>query len=70
MNTVRLTSRQRQILNILVTSGPSNKIIAKQLNISESTVKMHIASLFKKYAVKNRTQLASFANPRTKVDLY
>lgn len=56
-----LTPRQQQILDIIVTRGASNKIIAKMLAISESTVKLHVGSIFRKYGVKNRTQLAVFA---------
>lgn len=56
-----LTPRQQQILDIIVTRGASNKIIAKMLAISESTVKLHVGCIFRKYGVKNRTQLAVFA---------
>lgn len=60
-NPVLLTPRQSQILNIITSRGASNKAIAKILNISESTVKLHLGSMFKKYGVKTRTQLALFA---------
>jgi two-component system nitrate/nitrite response regulator NarL len=40
--------------------GASNKMIAKTLNISESTVKLHIGTILKKFGVRNRTQLAIF----------
>ncbi len=56
-----LTPRQQQILDIIATRGASNKIIAKMLSISESTVKLHVGCIFRKYGVKNRTQLAVFA---------
>lgn len=62
---IRLTPRQEQILKIINSRGCSNKIIAKMLGISESTVKLHISSIFKKYGVKNRTQLAVFSNKMT-----
>lgn len=58
---VKLTARQHQIFDIITTRGASNKHIAKMLNISESTVKLHVGSIFKKYGVRNRTQLAVFA---------
>ena len=61
-NIINLTPRQRQILQIITSKGASNKTIAKLLNISESTVKLHISAIFKKYGVKNRTQLAVFSN--------
>lgn len=56
-----LTARQSQILNLIRDRGASNKAIAKILNITESTVKLHVTSILKKYGVRNRTQLALFA---------
>lgn len=56
-NSIKLTPRQSQILNLVTTRGISNKIIARMLHISESTVKLHLSAIFKKYGVKNRTQL-------------
>lgn len=64
---VTLTPRQEQILNLITTRGASNKMIARSLNISESTVKLHVASLLKKYCVRNRTQLALFSKEKNKV---
>lgn len=58
---IQLTPRQTQILNLVLERGSSNKVIARTLNISESTVKLHLGNIFKKYGVKNRTQLAVFA---------
>lgn len=57
---ITLTSRQTQILDLICTKGASNKIIARILGISESTVKLHVSQVFKKYGVKSRTQLAVF----------
>lgn len=53
-----LTPRQSQVMNLISSRGASNKVIARSLRISESTVKVHIGAIFKKYGVKNRTQLA------------
>lgn len=61
---IRLTARQEQILRLVVERGVSNKIIARTLNIGESTVKLHLGNIFRKYGVKNRTQLALFAQHR------
>lgn len=58
---IQLTNRQEQIYNLVVSTGSSNKTIAKSLGIAESTVKLHLSNVFKKYGVKNRTQLAAFA---------
>lgn len=56
-----LTQREREILNKLRV-GASNIEIARSLFISENTVKTHLYNLFKKLAVKNRTQAVSWAN--------
>ena len=59
-NEISLTPRQEQILNLIKERGASNKVIAKTLNITESTVKLHVGVILKKFNVKNRTQLALF----------
>jgi DNA-binding NarL/FixJ family response regulator len=51
------TQRQSQILNCLQ-RGMSNKLIAYQLNMCESTVKVHIRNIMKKLKATNRTQVA------------
>ncbi|WP_156566712.1 transcriptional regulator CsgD [Metakosakonia massiliensis] len=56
-----LTHREKEILNKL-RIGASNNEIARSLFISENTVKTHLYNLFKKIAVKNRTQAVSWAN--------
>ena len=61
-NVIELTNRQGQILGLIKERGSSNKMIARTLNISESTVKLHLSLIFKKYGVKNRTQLAVFSS--------
>jgi DNA-binding NarL/FixJ family response regulator len=55
---INLTPRQEQVVKLISGRGATNKVIAKMLNISESTVKIHITAIFKKYGVTNRTQLA------------
>lgn len=59
--TIGLTPRQEQIISLIQDRGASNKVIAKTLNITESTVKLHVTHILKKYGVKNRTQLAVFS---------
>ena len=56
----RLTSRQREVLQ-LIASGYPNKIIADRLAISEQTVKIHINQIFRELKVFNRTQAAVWA---------
>jgi two-component system nitrate/nitrite response regulator NarL len=55
-----LTERERLILQCL-TKGYSNKIIARTLNITEGTVKVHLKSLMRKISAANRTQAALWA---------
>jgi DNA-binding NarL/FixJ family response regulator len=50
-----LTLRQRRVLELLST-GLSNKHIARELDISEITVKAHVSAVFRKLGVTNRTQ--------------
>ncbi|MBB1343818.1 response regulator transcription factor [Pseudoalteromonas sp. SR44-5] len=51
-----LTKREHQVVDIVVT-GASNKMVAKQLNITERTVKEHMSSIFNKLKVRDRMQL-------------
>ena len=55
-----LTERQRQTLLLLV-QGLSNKEIARQLGLLESTVKAHLKVILKKLGAGNRTQAALLA---------
>jgi two-component system nitrate/nitrite response regulator NarL len=55
-----LTDRERQILRCLL-SGYSNKVIARVLEITEGTVKVHLKTLMKKISAVNRTQAALWA---------
>lgn len=55
-----LSERELQILKCLINGYP-NKIIARQLNITEGTVKVHLKGLLKKIQVQNRTQAAIWA---------
>ena len=51
-----LTPREHETFNLLV-QGLSNKLIAKELDIVESTVKVHIKSIFKKLNFKSRLEM-------------
>jgi two-component system, NarL family, nitrate/nitrite response regulator NarL len=55
-----LSPREKSILK-LVMGGESNKQIARRLEITESTVKVHIKTILRKIDVKNRTQAAIWA---------
>lgn len=55
-----LSDRQREVLTYVVGGAP-NKEIARKLGLSEVTIKIHVASLCRKFSVANRTQLATAA---------
>jgi two-component system nitrate/nitrite response regulator NarL len=61
---IKLTTRQAQIMEMICSKGASNKVIARMLDLSESTVKLHVGHIFKKYGVKSRTQLAVFSRKK------
>ena len=52
-----LSPRERHVLD-LVSSGQSNKEIARSLGISPETVKQHLKKVFAKLGVANRAQAA------------
>jgi len=53
------TVRQRQVM-VLVAQGLSNKQIARELNISEGTVKVHLHQIYNRLGIRKRTALATF----------
>jgi DNA-binding NarL/FixJ family response regulator len=55
-----LTDRETQVLKGL-TEGKSNKEIARDLELSEPTIKLHVKTLYRKIEVSNRTQAALVA---------
>ena len=55
-----LSARERSILDYLIEGYP-NKSIARKINISEATVKVHVKAILRKIRVQNRTQAAIWA---------
>jgi DNA-binding NarL/FixJ family response regulator len=55
-----LTEREREVLALMV-KGMNNAAIAKQLYISERTVKYHIGNIYGKLGVENRTEAVLLA---------
>ena len=53
-----LTARESEVLALLG-RGLSNKLIARELHISEHTVKFHVSSLYTKLGVTNRAEAVS-----------
>jgi DNA-binding NarL/FixJ family response regulator len=56
-----LTPRELSVIDLL-RQGKPNKVIALQLDMSESTVKVHVRNILKKLRVTNRTGAAMVAN--------
>ena len=52
----RLSARERQVLN-LAARGFANKMIARQLNLTEGTVKVHLHNIYQKLDVPGRMAL-------------
>ncbi|MEV6035370.1 response regulator transcription factor [Nonomuraea sp. NPDC052116] len=53
----RLSAREAQVA-ALIAAGASNREIGARLRITEGTVKNHVSSLLRKYALRDRTRLA------------
>lgn len=56
----RLTAREREIVQGLA-RGASNKEIARDLGVAESTVKIHVQNILKKLNLASRVQVAVYA---------
>jgi two-component system nitrate/nitrite response regulator NarL len=63
-----LSVREREILGCLM-DGASNKIIARQVGVTEATVKVHVKAILRKTGMKNRTQAALWAASRVSSQL-
>ena len=56
----QLSFREKTILRCIV-EGASNKVIARKIDITEATVKVHVKAILRKIRVNNRTQAAIWA---------
>ncbi|MGO3346553.1 MAG: response regulator [Marinomonas sp.] len=65
---LELTERERQTLK-LITQGMSNKLIARELGISDGTVKVYVKNLLRKLNLGSRLELAAWANSNATVFL-
>ncbi len=57
----KLSRRETVILQSLM-GGDANKVIARKLEITEATIKVHVKSILRKIGAANRTQAAMWAN--------
>lgn len=64
----RLTERELQVIRALA-QGKSNKEIARELGLSEKTVRNHASNIYKKLHIFDRTQATIYAIRRGLVDL-
>jgi len=56
-----LTDREREVLELLVEGITSNRKLARQLGVSENTVKFHVRNILDKLHLHNRAQVVSYA---------
>jgi two-component system nitrate/nitrite response regulator NarL len=56
-----LSTREWDVARSLV-AGKANKLIARELQLSEATVKVHVKSILRKLQMANRTQVAIWAS--------
>ena len=57
---VHLTAREREVL-AAIARGRANRAIARELGLSEKTVKTHVSAILAKLGVQDRTQAALYA---------
>jgi len=65
----KLTPREREVVG-LIAKGDSNKNIARELNISDRTVKTHLSIIFQKLKVNDRLQLALLVRRQFEAELH
>jgi DNA-binding NarL/FixJ family response regulator len=63
-----LTTREREVLELMVEGVTSNRKLAKRLDVSENTVKFHVRNILDKLRVHNRAQVVGYALRKGIVD--
>jgi len=56
-----LTSREREVLELMVEGVTSNRRLAKRLNLSENTIKFHVRNILDKLHLHNRAEVVGYA---------
>jgi DNA-binding NarL/FixJ family response regulator len=64
-----VTARQQEVIFYLQ-KGMSNKLIARSMQLSEATVKIHVRNIMKKIGAKNRTQVVLHAAEHSHVEIH
>mgnify|MGYP006196851629 CR=1 FL=1 len=62
-----LSPREGEILR-LIAHGASNKLIARELDIAETTVKIHVQHILRKLGLSSRVQAAVYASDRQRAE--
>jgi two-component system nitrate/nitrite response regulator NarL len=62
----KLSPREADVLRGIMNGAP-NKVIARQFDVSEATVKVHVKAILRKIGAANRTQAALWASDRMTV---
>jgi DNA-binding NarL/FixJ family response regulator len=57
LNSDVLSVREREV-TLLAAKGLANKVIARELNVAEGTVKLHLHRVYQKLGIKSRFALA------------
>lgn len=63
-----LTSREREVLELMVQGVTSNRKLAKQLGVSENTVKFHVRNILDKLRLHTRAEVVGYALRKKIVD--
>ncbi|HYO75104.1 MAG TPA: response regulator transcription factor, partial [Thermoanaerobaculia bacterium] len=56
-----LTAREREVLELMVEGVTSNRKLARQLNVSENTIKFHVRNILDKLRLHNRAEVVGYA---------
>jgi DNA-binding NarL/FixJ family response regulator len=56
----RLSPRQREVARLLL-QGQSNKVIGRELGVSEGTIKAHVSAIYQIIGAKNRVEAVTLA---------
>lgn len=64
---IGLTSRQFEVLRLLARGLP-NKLIARELELSEGTIKVHLMAIYRALGVHNRTQAVMASQKKLRAD--